>query len=346
VLHLAKERTRSAYTLALVMLVMAMALATASLWTSFTQSFDRGLERIYGDDLGLLASSAVTPAFLAALEDHPAIDPDAYLQVADFGMVDGDRASLAAALRAGGALVLPAPAAERLGVGRGDTVTLRTTDGELPFTVAATVEFNNSPTTIHVGAVDGRERFGIAGSRNLVLGVADGWEPAAAAEAVEADLGHLATFITVSTDDRKADTRAQIAGGLNGFIVLILLTAVVGAFGLANTLAVSITQRSREIGVLRAIGARRRQVQAVAVVEAATLVAVAFVLAVPLGALISGPLLRTVAATIGDFTLEHRLPWASVPLLALAGAVIGAAAAGFPARRAAALDIDTALRFE
>lgn len=373
VLHLAKERTRSAYTLALVMLVMTLGLAMGSVWSSFTTSLDRQIEQTYGDSVGLLAATAVPAELLAALEAHPAVaavsavgeasterigeggrgpvlvravDPARHLEVSDLPIVGGDRQAMIDALSRGGAVVVPVGSAERLGLRVGNALRLQTTAGPRDFTVVGIVEFSNNPMTVHVGAADGRDLFGIEGSRNLQLAPADGWAPEEVAAAVEADLGDRASFLTYTTEDRKADTRAQVGAGINGFFVLVALAAVVGAFGLANTLAVSVAQRSREIGLLQAIGARRRQVQAMAVIEAMTLVAVAFVLAVPLGSALSGPMLRGVSAGIGDLHVDHVFPWQSLPIMAVAGLAIAAAAAAWPARRAAALDVDAALRFE
>jgi putative ABC transport system permease protein len=105
-------------------------------------------------------------------------------------------------------------------------------------------------------------------------------------------------------------------------------------------------RRFREIGVLRAIGARRRQVAAMALVEALTLVAVAFVLALPLGIFIGRPLIATLSTGFSDLGVHYRYPWQLVPVLGLVGLAMGAAASVWPARRAARLEVDAALRFD
>src|SRR5213078_3191292 len=137
----------------------------------------------------------------------------------------------------------------------------------------------------------------------ILLNVGRGTDPARVRDTLRQQLGQRATFLISTPFEQKADLRAQLNAGVGAFFVLLLLAGLVGLFGLANTMAVSVMQRYREIGLLRAVGARRRQITGMALVEAETLVAVAFVLAIPLGVLISRPLLATISSGIGDFTL-------------------------------------------
>lgn len=81
-------------------------------------------------------------------------------------------------------------------------------------------------------------------------------------------------------------------------------------------------------------------------VEALTLVGVALLLAIPLGTLLSLPLLRFAEKTLGDFSIDYTYPWAMLPVLAIGGALLGVIASFIPARRAAHLEIDAALQFE
>jgi putative ABC transport system permease protein len=163
---------------------------------------------------------------------------------------------------------------------------------------------------------------------------------------IEDDLGSEATLIVSTLADIQADIRAVINGGLNAFVVLLMMAGVLGLFGLTNTMAVSMIERYREIGLLRAIGARRRQVRGMALVESSTLVAVAFVLSLPLGAFLSFALVRFSTVLVGDVSIHYSFPWKTLPILVVGGAIAAAATAVGPARRATQLDIETALRFE
>jgi putative ABC transport system permease protein len=107
----------------------------------------------------------------------------------------------------------------------------------------------------------------------------------------------------------------------------------------------SVLERRREVGVLRAIGTRRRAVAGMVLVEATTLTAVAYVLALPLGGLLG----RYLTASLGDsfgFNARPIFPWSTVEWLLVVGAVVALLAAVVPARRAAVIDPVAALRAE
>lgn len=124
--------------------------------------------------------------------------------------------------------------------------------------------------------------------------------------------------------------------------VLLALAVLISLFGIANTLALSIHERTRELGMLRAIGMSRRQVRAMiryeAVITALIGAALGMVLGVIFAALIAQPLRAE------GFTLSYPLPLLVV-LLILAG-LAGVLAAILPARRASRLDVLDALQYE
>jgi putative ABC transport system permease protein len=128
----------------------------------------------------------------------------------------------------------------------------------------------------------------------------------------------------------------QVSFFLNFITILLLLSIVIALIGVANTLSLSISERVRELGLLRAVGMDRTQLkrsirwEAVIIAMLGTLVGV--VLAVGLGwALMQG------FASQG--LTEFRLPIPTLILLLLAGVAVGTVAAIFPARRAAKFPI-------
>lgn len=371
--HLVAERTRSAYTLALVMVVMAMAVSITAIFLSFNRSLESQLTAQFGDDLQITAASTLDPTFLDQLEQLEgvagvtglsnsagsfttdagtedvfieAIDPDTYFDVASYPFTNGDATSVLEAWGRGPAVIVPTATADRIGAEVGDALTMQTLEGPIDFEVAATADLNNIPPGFVTSLPDAHRLFGAVGIEEVFVRVAPDHTPEDVRTAIESGFGDEATFIVTTASELKADTRAQIGAGINSFFVLLLLAGIVGTFGLANTMAVSVFKRYREIGVLRAIGARRRQIRAMAIIEALTLVTVALVLALPLGTLLSRPLLATTRAQLGDLTVHYETPWVIVPVLAAIGVAVAVLAAIWPAHRAAHLEIDSALRFE
>lgn len=125
-------------------------------------------------------------------------------------------------------------------------------------------------------------------------------------------------------------------------IALLVFAIVISLFGIANTLALSIHERTRELGMLRAIGMSRRQVRTMIRYEAVITALIGAILGMVLGlvfaALIAQPLKDE------GFTLSY--PVGTLILLLILAAVAGVLAAILPARRASRLDVLQSLQYE
>ena len=117
---------------------------------------------------------------------------------------------------------------------------------------------------------------------------------------------------------------------------------MVAALGIVNTLTVSVLERVRELGVLRAAGMTRGQVRRTVAVEAGILGIVGSILGIVTG-LIAGAILVLLAAG-GPLILE--VPWTSIGVAILLGIGISMAAAWYPARLASRLAIVAAVQHE
>ena len=144
----------------------------------------------------------------------------------------------------------------------------------------------------------------------------------------------------VVTQDRVLDTFNKITAAF--FIAMIVLSSVglmVGGVGVVAIMMISVTERTREIGVRKALGATRREIMFQFLVEAATLTLVGCVIGMALGALI--------AWAIRSFS---PIP-ATVPLLSVVAAVAASILTGvlfglYPANKASKMDPVEALRYE
>jgi putative ABC transport system permease protein len=124
--------------------------------------------------------------------------------------------------------------------------------------------------------------------------------------------------------------------------VLLALAVLISLFGIANTLALSIHERTRELGMLRAIGMSRRQVRTMIRYEAVITALIGAILGMALGVVFAA----LIAQPLKDegFTLSY--PVGSLVLLLIFAGVLGVVAAIPPARRASRLDVLESLQYE
>jgi putative ABC transport system permease protein len=259
--------------------------------------------------------------------------------------VAGDRATALAALDAGGATILPAALADRLGLTVGKTMAVPANDGShLDLTVAGIVERSIPGKTgeaMLVGWNDATTRLGVAGADLFAVRFAPD-APASAHDALQTSADELA--LEVVPLDRIEGVISDALGRIFGlFDALAAVAVVIAALGIINTLTMNVIERVREIGILRAAGMTRRQVWRSVVVEAGVLGLAGAILGIVLG-LVVGALM--VVVTGGRPDVAAGIPWSIVGLALVLGVTVAMLAAAYPARIASRLSIVRAVQYE
>ncbi|MBO2448798.1 ABC transporter permease [Actinomadura barringtoniae] len=149
----------------------------------------------------------------------------------------------------------------------------------------------------------------------------------------------LAPWPNVKLQDRSQIKKAA-AGGIDLFLNLVLallvLSVVIAALGIVNTLALSVVERTREIGLLRAVGLDRRRLRRMIRYEAVIISVFGAVLGLGIG-VVFGVTVQNAMAEDGVTTLA--VPYGRLGLYVVAAACVGVLAAVWPARRAARLNV-------
>jgi putative ABC transport system permease protein len=127
---------------------------------------------------------------------------------------------------------------------------------------------------------------------------------------------------------------------LNLLYVLLSLSIVVSLFGIVNTLVLTVFERTRELGMLRAVGMTRRQVRRMIRHESVITALLGAAFGIPLGVVLA--LMVGVAINFAAFTI----PWGTLIVFVFAAIIAGLIAAIFPARRAGRLNVLAALQYE
>jgi putative ABC transport system permease protein len=158
--------------------------------------------------------------------------------------------------------------------------------------------------------------------------------------------GLLAARYPGAESQDREEVKEQQAGQINAilglFYALLALSVIVSLFGIVNTLALSIFERTRELGMLRAIGTSKRQVRRTVRYEAAITALIGAVLGLVLGVVFALVVSRPLEAE--GFTFA--LPVGTLLALLVVAALLGVLAAIGPARRAARVDVLRALAYE
>ena len=139
------------------------------------------------------------------------------------------------------------------------------------------------------------------------------------------------------TRDEFVDSMASAVDTLLALVyVMLALAVIIAVMGIANTLSLAVYERTRELGLLRAVGATRTQIGSMIRWESVVVAVLGTVLGLGIGVLL-GWVLVLAAASYG--LTSFALPTVSLLLVLLGGALAGVVAGLRPARRAARLDI-------
>ncbi len=171
----------------------------------------------------------------------------------------------------------------------------------------------------------------------------DGVSEEEARDALNAVLVNFEQVKAQTKDELKEEAENQINRTLTVVSVLLFISVVLAVLGVAITLALSVFERTREIGLTRAVGATRKQIKRMIRVEGILVALFGGLLGVGLG-LIFG--IACVQIIPDDFVSQLAIPWRLIFRNLLIAGIAGSLAAYFPARRAAKLQVLDAINHE
>ncbi|GAA1622133.1 ABC transporter permease [Georgenia ruanii] len=256
-------------------------------------------------------------------------------EVADLGIADGSLADFRP-----GTMLLGVDQAKAFGLAPGDPITVTFPEtGAVDLTVAATFEADDlvgSAYVLELSDYAANVTSRLAASI-LVATTGDG------KESVEDALSGYPNVVVKDAADLTADARAQIDQMLGIITALLLLAVIVAVLGIVNTLILSVVERTRELGLMRAVGATKRQVRAVVRRESVLMALLGAVTGVALGTAAGVALARSLSDS-GITSLSVPVPTLAVYLVV--AAIVGVLAAVGPARRASKVDVLRAITVE
>ncbi len=273
------------------------------------------------------------------------IDPLAYERIAGLSFIEGDPSDFEQ-MQNGNTVIVNGRYASQFGTNVGDTISLEGDHGPVDVKVTAIgLDYLNMKLpTVYIDQTSLTREYGVRNDVFLLINA----EPGADLEQVEEDLLAVTQVYPgfgIISRQELWDSQKQITDsatvGLNIFLAVLAAPALLG---LANALGINVIERTREIGMMRAVGARRRQIRRMVVAESFLLALMGIALGV-----ISGIMLSFVMTGVLEFAgmvIPYSFPAAGVLVAIAAGLICAILAALIPARRASDLEIVAALAYE
>jgi len=375
--NLQRNPGRSAITVTAVMLGLATIIAMAGLITSIFAGFTGYITKTMSADFMLLPQSIILSGGniaagprLADEVRHAAgmstvttlrlgqgkidgaavqalgIDPATYARVASFEWAAGSSEAAIAQLSQGRWLIANGIFASAHKLVVGQSVTYETPNGPKTYHVAGIGNdyLNAKLSTTYVSQDNLARDFGAVNDLIIMGNLAPGADKAATQarlDTIVADYPAFKLYESASWLKEQLNTFDQTMGI---FYVLGAALALPSLLALVNTLAISVLGRTREIGMLRAVGSTRRQIRRMVMAESLLLSAIGTALGIVAGVWLGYAL---VEATISvGWPMPYFFPWAGILLTIAVGLGFGVLAAYIPARSAARLNVVDALHFE
>ncbi|MGE9784075.1 ABC transporter permease [Janibacter sp. G368] len=228
--------------------------------------------------------------------------------------------------------------------------------------VGDTVEVTMGSSTKELTVVGFYDEIQAIGSPEVLMSVdtveamngsaADNWafiflDSGADKAQVESDIEQIVDkqpLVTLKDQAGYADEqRASINQLLYLIYALLGLAIVIAVLGIVNTLGLSVMERTREVGLLRAVGLSRRQLRRMITLESVTIALLGALLGIVLGVIAGVAIQR---ALVDDGITELAIPWVQMLVFVGLAGIIGVLAALLPARRASRMDILRAISTE
>jgi putative ABC transport system permease protein len=227
----------------------------------------------------------------------------------------------------------------------GDRIRIRTPlERNLVLTVEGTIKDNADLLgNLVVTQQTLRSQFGARQPSLTFIRLAPGANADAVQDAISARVDRrYPTVDTLNQQELKDNQEEQINQLVGFFYVLLALAIVISLLGIVTTLALSIHERTRELGMLRAVGMSRRQVRTLVRYESVITALIGAILGTILGVIFAALVSRPLA----DEGFELAYPIGTLIILLVLAALAGVLAAILPARRAAKLDVLRAVAYE
>jgi putative ABC transport system permease protein len=274
------------------------------------------------------------------------IDSVAYTKVASLTFTDGDPKSAYDAMEHGQALILNGVLAAAIKLKAGDTIQLSTPSGVKLYLVAGIAGdyLNAKVMTGYISQANLWRDFHKNEDIFYQLNLKPGADSTLVEQKLNKVLSNYSQFKLISGKGYFEQNKQLFNAVFSFFFVLLGIITAPSLLALLNTLTIGVLERTREIGMLRAIGATRKQVSRMVIAESMLLAAVGTLFGL-LAGLYMGYVM-VLGMKVGGYPVTYSFPYQGLIAATITGLVYGLVAASLPSKQASRMEIVKALRYE
>lgn len=375
--NLARQPGRAAVTASAMMIGLAITIGMLGLITSVFDGFINYLDKSLGSDYLMIPASIVlgsgnmgsAPEFVTSLEQIEGIDGVTSLRVASSGSAQADLQVIGIdplkypsvaglefskgnedeafqALDNERAIIINGILSVSSGAKIGDFLTLDTVEGRQEYRVVgiAMDYLNAKLSTGYISQRNLEQDYHISSDVLIMANRAEDADVEAVDAAMRGAVEDYPAFSLLNGEEFKAEQQKVFSQAMGMMYALVVMLAIPGLIAMANTLGISVIERKREIGMLRAVGSTQKQVKQMIFSESLLLSALGTTLGIVTGLFMSYYLLK--ALVFSGFKLNFYFPTIGIIAAIFVGLLFGILAAMIPARQAAKTVIVEALRYE
>lgn len=375
--NLQRNPGRSALTVTAVMLGLASIIAMAGVITSIFAGFTGYIDKSLSADYMIIPQSiilgqgnvAAGPRLADEVRHAPGIgavgtlrlgqatveglsvqvigiDPKEYAKVAAFEWNTPSTDQALTQLEAGRFIVANGIYASQNRLTLGQRLSMDTPNGPRTYFVAGIGNdyLNAKLATIYISQANLATDFNTTSDLLIMANRLPDVEPAVTRARLDSIVSNYPAFKLYAASEWRESQTSIFDQSYAVFYVLIAVLALPSLLALINTLAISVLARTREIGMLRAVGATRRQIRRMVMAESLLLSAIGTAFGIIAG-LFLGYALVLAMSSVG-WPMPYFFPWGGILATIVIGMGFGVLAALTPARNAARLNVVDALHFE
>jgi putative ABC transport system permease protein len=274
------------------------------------------------------------------------IDPDLYPEVASFEFSQGQPDEAFAALGSGRNAILTSLALSSMRLSVGSDFVVQTAEGPQTYRVAAVANdiLTFKVAVIFISQANLAADFHKTEDILLMVNLTPDADRAAALAEVQNILTDYPQFTARLAGEYRDEMVSVSTSAMGFFYAIALLILIPAALGLLNTLTINVLERTREIGVVRAVGGSQRQVQRIVTAEALLLGIFGAAMGVLAGVAMSYGFIAAFGSV--GWEMPYFFPVIGIIAALVVGVILALFASILPARSAAKLDIIRALQYE